>query len=70
MSDALERAVGSLEGKMDMSLQILGEIKGSISEHDKRIKSLESSRVWTRGVAAAISFIGGAISSFIFGKGQ
>lgn len=63
-STELVLAVGRLEGKMDAILSLQETQK----EHEKRIKSLETSRTWIVGVFAPITLVLGWIAPSYFGK--
>lgn len=59
--DSLDRALGRIEGKVDMVLGSLGRLRGDLQAHDTRIRFLENWRWWVLGIATGV----GALSSVI-----
>lgn len=68
MSDEINRSLGRIEGKQDMTLGMISEIKEKMDAHGERINSLEKSRVAAMAGAGAVGGVFGFLGSTGFGK--
>lgn len=63
--DELFLAIGRLEGKVDSLLSMQGNQQEQLKDHDSRIRSLEHSRGYMLGWAAAIGAGVGLVSNYL-----
>lgn len=63
--DELFLAIGRLEGKVDSILAQQGRQNDEIKAHDSRIRSLEHSRGYILGYAAAVGAAFGLASNYL-----
>jgi hypothetical protein len=55
MSAEIQRALGNIEGKLDL---LLDSHKETRQDHEKRLSRLEKHEKYTAGFAAALAFFG------------
>lgn len=68
MSDEINRALGRIEGKQDMTIDMVQEIKTRLDSHGDKIGSLERSRTAAIASAGAVGGVFGFLGSSGFGK--
>jgi 3-hydroxyacyl-CoA dehydrogenase len=55
VSQEIQRALGTIEGKLDLLLESHKETR---QDHEKRLSRLERHEKYTAGFAAALAFVG------------
>ena len=66
MNDSLERALGRVEGRVEMVLGKIDVFLETQEAHDKRITKLEDWKAGILGGAAVLGFIGAALAKVLF----
>ena len=68
MSDEINRTLGRIEGKQDMTIDMVQEIKSRLDSHNDKIGSLERSRATAIASAGAVGGVFGFLGSTGIGK--
>lgn len=59
MSENIERALGRIEGKLDLLIPAIEAQERRIGQVSSRVSKLEKHQKWTAGFAAALALVAG-----------
>lgn len=65
MSDEIQRSLGRIEGKLDMTLDKINSLEKKQENDSVRVGSLETTRTYAFGVIATISAFFGIVGSYV-----
>lgn len=66
--DEVSAAIGRMEAKLDAALESQKDSREQAKGFDDRLKSLERSRSWSIGAAAAVGFLASVLKETLLGK--
>ena len=68
MSTELHRDLGRLEGKVDSILIMFSEQMRKNEKTEERLANVESKLMWAAGIASAVMFVIGSLTSSLLKK--